>query len=66
MQRSITGFLASEAFVHVKDAKPWFDEKNYHLEVAQCLVAQLLMGLSVEGVRTSLEKSFFVLGYGDV
>ena len=59
MQRSITGLLASQAYVHVKDAKPWYDEKNYYLEVGQCIVAQLLMGLSVEGVANELGEKLF-------
>jgi hypothetical protein len=53
-KRSITGLIATQAYVHTKDARQWHREREFRLEVQECIMAQLLMGLLVEGVANEL------------
>jgi hypothetical protein len=59
IKRSLTGVIASNAFSSVKETKAAHGEKDYDREVQNCLVAQLLLGLTVEGAANEVGDALF-------
>jgi len=59
MKGSITGLIASQAYFHVKDAKAAHDSRALDREVSSCVMAQLLLGLTVEGVANEVADRLF-------
>jgi hypothetical protein len=59
MKRSITGMIAVQAFSCVREAKSANQEKDHDREVSDCVVGQLLMGLTLEGVANELADRLF-------
>jgi hypothetical protein len=64
MKRSLTGLIASEAYLHVKDAKAAHESRALDCEVSNCIVAQLLLGLTVEGVANEVADRLLPTWHG--
>jgi hypothetical protein len=59
MKGSLTGLIASQAYSHVREAKAARDEKAIDREVSNCVMAQLLLALTVEGVANEVAEVLF-------
>jgi hypothetical protein len=56
MKRSLTGILAYQAFESVREARNATQEKNYERVVSNCVVAQMLLALVLEGTANELSN----------
>jgi hypothetical protein len=58
MKTSLTGILVYQAFASVHEARDAQEKKNIELEVSSCVVAQMLLALTIEGTANEIADHF--------
>jgi len=59
LKRGLTGLITFQAWGSIRSAKQWADERNYNLEVSDCVIAQLLIGVVIESAINEVGESLF-------